>query len=312
MNGEYGRRAHESQAGVRDEASDALYSETMSQTRGPIFVGGSGRSGTTILGRILGSHGDLKMVPTEVRFIVDPGGLCDLINGKVDFDGFRNGLLGPWWYKTTPNGGRRGLHKYLERSHLIDALDELEESDLGLSSARQFIHRVLDPTVGEARRWVEMTPRNVFRGRRLLEILPEMKLIHVARDGRDVACSVAPLFWGPSDVLTALDWWGARMLRAHKSCKGMGPESLLEIRMERFLGPDQEAAIETAFEFVGEIPDSAVRAYVEDKVSERHSRVGRWKSDVPPGLQAEFQLRYEKVLARLAEQGISVAQWGFG
>jgi hypothetical protein len=305
-------RAEESPAEVQGGSSDALYSETMGKhADGPIFVGGTGRSGTTILGRILGSHAELKMVPTEVRFIVDHGGLCDIISGKYRLDHFRDKLLGPWWYRTTPEGGTRGLHKYLQRSHLVDALRQLEASDLGASAAGEFIHRVLDPTVGAARRWVEMTPTNVNRGRQLLEILPEMKLIHIARDGRDVACSVAPLWWGPSDVFSAIDWWGDAMLKAHNACSGLGSQNLHEVRMEQLVGANRDTTIDTLFGFVGEAPDRAVRTFVEANVEGRHSRVGRWKSEVPPEQQPEFELRYERVLARLAEQGVPVSKWGF-
>jgi omega-hydroxy-beta-dihydromenaquinone-9 sulfotransferase len=43
-----------------------------------LFVGGTGRSGTTQMTRVLGSHRLVYAVPWESRFIVDPGGLEDL------------------------------------------------------------------------------------------------------------------------------------------------------------------------------------------------------------------------------------------
>ena len=41
----------------------------------PIFVAGTGRSGTSQLAHILGEHPQIHRIPIETRFIVDPGGL---------------------------------------------------------------------------------------------------------------------------------------------------------------------------------------------------------------------------------------------
>ena len=46
----------------------------------PIFVGGAGRSGTTLLNRLIGRHRDIYSFPGETRFIVDPDGLMNLID----------------------------------------------------------------------------------------------------------------------------------------------------------------------------------------------------------------------------------------
>src|SRR5215471_107099 len=44
----------------------------------PIFVAGTGRSGTSQLADILGEHPQIHRIPIETHFIVDPGGLRDL------------------------------------------------------------------------------------------------------------------------------------------------------------------------------------------------------------------------------------------
>lgn len=45
-----------------------------------IFVGGTGRSGTWILYKILGCHRAIHTFPAEIRFLIDSGGLVELLD----------------------------------------------------------------------------------------------------------------------------------------------------------------------------------------------------------------------------------------
>ena len=45
-----------------------------------LFVGGSGRSGTTLMLEALGKHPQIYSLPMEMRFIIDPDGLINLVN----------------------------------------------------------------------------------------------------------------------------------------------------------------------------------------------------------------------------------------
>lgn len=48
-----------------------------------VFIGGVGRSGTSITRELLGSHSDVYSLPFEYRFIVDPDGIIDYINQSL-------------------------------------------------------------------------------------------------------------------------------------------------------------------------------------------------------------------------------------
>ena len=45
-----------------------------------LFVGGTGRSGTHVVSKILNKHSHFRKVPNEARFHTDPGGLPDVLN----------------------------------------------------------------------------------------------------------------------------------------------------------------------------------------------------------------------------------------
>lgn len=278
---------------------------------GPIFVGGTGR-GTTITARILGAHSRLHMVPIEVRLLVDPGGLCDLVAGKTDFERFSAKLTGTWWHRQLRDGSTRGLHKILDEESLKEALRELQDSPThDAPPARRFVHRILDPVAASsgASRWVEMTPPNVFHATELLKIFPDMKLIHVARDGRNVACSVSPLGWGPNDPFSALEWWGDRMLQAHRVAEGLNSDQLLEIRMEE-LTSRTSGIIQQLFDFVGESPDQSVQHFLEKGIRAERALVERWKTDLAERARKDFERHYFEVVNRLAWEGVPTERWG--
>jgi hypothetical protein len=50
----------------------------MGMVSGPFFIGGTGRSGTSQLTRVLGEHPQVRALEWESRFLVDPGGFEDL------------------------------------------------------------------------------------------------------------------------------------------------------------------------------------------------------------------------------------------
>ena len=49
-------------------------------SKGQIFIGGTGRSGTTIMGEVLGTHAEIHTYMRELRFVTDPDGLATLCN----------------------------------------------------------------------------------------------------------------------------------------------------------------------------------------------------------------------------------------
>jgi Sulfotransferase family len=273
----------------------------------PIFVGGTGRSGTTVTARLLGAHGACHEIPIEVRFITDPGGLCDLAEGRTTLPRFRKRLLNHWHHRRLANGEERGLYRVLERSELEAALPALR-ADLGRDPWRAtglFVHRLFDPmaTAAGSSRWIEMTPPNVQVAPALLRMFPDMHLIHCVRDGRDVACSVAPLTWGPSTPEAALTWWAESLEEAFAACDALPTDRVLTVRLEDLVGGDREGELARLCAFVGLDADDDMRDYFESQVTAQRAHIGRWLEDIPDDRRSAFDDQYQALVHRLRERG---------
>ena len=269
----------------------------------PVFVGGTGRSGTTILGGLLGSHPRRFVIPQEAKFHSAVGGLCDLVEGRTTLARFETQLADKWFDR----GPRMGLHRFLEWAEIEAALVELRQalrSDPERAAAA-FTYRLLDPLAARAGAsgWVEMTPTNVLAAPTLLRLFPGMRLVHSVRDGRDVACSVVRQRWGATDLDDALDWWGRKLERAFAVTASLPPDRVLVVQLEDLVTHDREGQLKRLLAFLDLDDDPAVRAFFEDRMIPARAHSGRWRQDVPPERLAAFEAHYAALAAGLVNAG---------
>ena len=269
----------------------------------PIFIGGTGRSGTTIAARLLGSHPAYYKAPTESRFISAAGGLCDLAAGRTTLAAFQEGVLGRWFHR----GPTRGLHLVLGSGEIEAALPILAE---GLhadpwAAARNFARRLLDPPAlaAGAQGWIEDTPANTIAARKLLRMFPDMRLVHSVRDGRDVASSVVHFDWGPSDLDAALDWWARRLERGFRACDRLPQDRVLVIQLEDLVLRDRQRQYARLLEFVGLDDHPMMGSFFADVMDPRQAHVGRWANDVPSERREAFEARYARLAADIVARG---------
>lgn len=81
-------------------------------------------------------------------------------------------------------------------------------------------------------RWGDKTPGYVLDMPLIAEILPEARFIHVIRDGRDVALSLLPLWFGPSTLEEAARWWEERVRAGRRDASSV---QYIEVRYERLV-----------------------------------------------------------------------------
>ncbi len=277
--------------------------------REPFFVGGTGRSGTTIVGQLLGARADMTLVPIEMRFHVDPGGLADLGEGRIELEDFVKEMRSHW-YKRPNRNGPRGLHVIATRPQMragFRALRERYDADPWAACAA-FMETVIRPYCEQhsTPTWVEMTPPNVNGVAALHRMFAHARVMHMVRDGRDVASSVARRVWGPNDIESALVWWADQLIEIHDAEQRADPERILTLRLEALVGPDRDEHYRRLVEFVGRDDDAGMRRFFDTEMTAGKSRPGSWRNTLDDEAQHRVDALYDEQLERLSAHGVDL------
>jgi hypothetical protein len=183
-----------------------------------IFNVGSRRSGTFWLQRIVTAHPAVGSVPSETHLLSH--GIAPLLER----------------FQHTDPGSTEVGRVYLPRDELIASVRGL--CDL---TFRQF------QSEGESR-VAERTPLHAFHLELINEIYPEAQFVHIIRDGRDVARSIAAQDWGPETVADAAAEWRDAVTAARAA--GLSPDRYREVRYEALLA-DPDAEIASLYDWLG-------------------------------------------------------------
>jgi hypothetical protein len=284
-----------------------------------VFVGGTGRSGTHILGRLLGCHGRYADVPIESRFHCNKRGFGDLLEGRVSLGTFLEKLRGFWWHRVRVDEQPRGLYNLMTEGAFEQAVSRFERAyhDEPVSSCatlfRDLLWRVADEEGKPG--LVEMSSHNIKEAQTLRRLFPGARFVHTVRDGRDAASSVTTKTWGPSRVVPAIDWWAERLRAIDSGIRGeedggrygLGPERLHTVVLDDLVGGDREAAFRGLLEFCGVAEDEPVRAFFDGEMGPAQAHRGRWAEGLGPLERARVRRKYERTLAALADEGNHVA-----
>lgn len=288
-----------------------------------VFVGGTGRSGTHVVARLLGRHSHYADVPIECRFHVNPGGFPDLLAGRVTEREFLRKLRGFWWRRIKageplaalapwlPLGREvRGLHKVMPRERLDRAVERFEAAYTGDPEAacRALFLDLLWPLAAEAGKpgLVEMSCFTVARAPTLLRLFPEAKLIHAVRDGRDAGVSKAGKRQKrehPRDAGEGIEWWLGRLAEAEAGLREVPARNALTVSLDELVAGEREAAYVSLLEFLGIEDEPAMRELFEREVTAESAHRERWREGLGPGEQRALSARYERALERIAQDG---------
>ena len=266
----------------------------MISQKAPVFVLGSARSGTTLLYHMLLSSGGFAVYRAESH----------VFNVIVP----RFGDLGD-------RENRRRLMKMWLRSYQcrVSGLDPQEIEVRVMAECRNggdFLRIVMEEIARKqgVDRWAECTPEHLLYLDQIKRELPNAKVIHIIRDGRDVALSYVkqgwthPLWWDKEEeLLVAGLYWKWIVGRGRQNGRQISPD-YLEIHFEDLVSRPQEVLAKVS-DFIDhpldydKIQRSGIGSVSKPNTSFEPSSggngfnpVGRWKKDFNPADLARFEV----------------------
>ncbi|GEM_PF-740666 len=251
-----------------------------------VFIGGAGRSGTTLLRVMLDAHPAIHCGP-EVKVLPKLARLREAWAASLG-------------------------------SALLDAGIDAQ----GLDDAfRAFVRTLLRGRAPGAQRIAEKTPHNAASMAVLGSLFPRARFLHVVRDGRAVAASLQRQAWrDPStgqplaqcqDLVAGAQYWKQLLLTARHQA-ALLPGRVLEVRYE-LLVAEPERELRRVLAFLGEAWNPAVLEHTNSTAvlpaAESSSKdvsqpvyahaVDRWRRELSTGQIAEVEATCGDVLELL-------------
>lgn len=233
----------------------------------PFFIVGSPRSGTTLLRAMLEGH-PLLAVPPESHFIV---GLAPRrlrkVRGSTSLEKTFDDIL----------GHQRFQNWDLDVSHVRERV--WRSAPTTYSELIDAVFRSYAEAHGKSR-WGDKTPGYVSHLPTLERLFPTAKFIHIIRDGREAAASMAEMPWGPRSPVSGAFWWRSKVERGRAFGRLLSVERYFELRLEDLI-EDPEGRLQEICAFLGEQYSPEMLDYPTRK-ADRVSRPGNRHLTKPP------------------------------
>lgn len=205
----------------------------------PIFLVSSPRSGSTLLRLILDAHPNIAIPP--------PGYIFH--------------FLYPYLYSygnlQTDENWQELVEDFLEIPTLkqwpidYDVADVMDNADeRSFRGIYEYVHVKYMQAKGKVR-WGNKSPRNGFWLEEIKVLFPNVKIVHLVRDGRDVAIDLANAEFQPHSVYCGALRWEECIRVVEDSSQRLDENSFLEVRYEA-LCENPEATLRQICAFIGE------------------------------------------------------------
>jgi hypothetical protein len=252
-----------------------------SGTAVPFFLVGCSRSGTTLLQALIDSHPNIA-IPPESHFYVRFGPIVHTY-GDLGMQQNRQRLIeailaddfiGHWRLDVTAADVDQRLR------------------DTSFAGIVETMFRLYAERQG-ARRWGDKTPEHIRHLREIRRDFPGARLIHLVRDGRDVAEAMRRMIFYPVTAYGVARVWRDEVRHWAAYCSSEGEADTLVVRYEDLVTSPTEV-VAAIFRFLDEPVVDTVATYAESRLSQNLDAQGPWHASLRQGISASKVGIYRK------------------
>ena len=150
-------------------------------------------------------------------------------------------------------------------------------------------------------RWGDKTPMYIHYITQIHQLFPEAKIVHLIRDGRDVAISLRRVSWHGTSVLSSAEYWARTVQKGILHGRPLGRDLYREFVYEDLV-EDPEGTLRSVCRFIGEEYDPAMLQFHDHAKKE----IAPWekslhtKVDRPPKPADADRWKHEMTGAEIA------------
>lgn len=303
-----------------------------------VFVGGTGRSGTTIIADLLNNHPDIRSsLPIELKFTTNSGGVLDLTFGsqfapvkkptsipfyslrtrrerrvrdqekdRQNLQAFVEKIDSTWWEIDAPPPHGRGLVSGISRSMYETIFNQFRVDFRRdrVNATRSFLDSMISnqSNNGGEQIWIDTTPMNIPNAHRLIKLFPNARFINMVRDPRDTIASLLTMHWGPTTPLQGVEWYEKRIRAGHASLSRIPQDQQLTISIEELIIHEPESTYNSLLSFL-DIKDSPLMAdFFKEDMKPAAVRLSRWRDEIT---DSEFIPAYDAMIKRLRDDNVA-------
>ena len=171
-----------------------------------IFIGGTGRCGTSILSYSL-MQDDRCALFFEPQFLTFPGGLLEYaIDRRITKEEFLVNMRGKFLRQILRHLNRMRVLPEAKSVYNVDFINSIDLAAVAGGQRDKYAKMFTEMFLNEIHKYIGTSeilykqPHLITKAGILQWMFPDSKFIHIIRDPRDVCSSVIKLSWGPNSV----------------------------------------------------------------------------------------------------------------